>query len=148
MLEVLFATGILAMALFALMAVASLSVHTDRKSFDEMVATRLADRELNRAIFDALTGANTSIFDGDYPYPTSAAVTNTTYVGDKLYTYAIYASTVSCVNGTTLGSGSTSQNLVKKVDIVVWWWNDQATRQGYGRLESSMSRLVGQGDTP
>jgi hypothetical protein len=35
-----------------------------------------------------------------------------------------------------------TENRVKRVDIVVWWWSDSGRREGYGRLQQQAFRLV------
>lgn len=148
LMEVLLATAILAMALFAILSLASLGLRSGQKSFDQTVAIQVADQQLNQVIVEALTGYSNDLFDQDYLYPTNALKTGTTTVGREDFSWAIYAQTVYRTDSTALGEGS-QNNAVKKVDVVVRWWGEQGQgHQGYGRLQCSISRLVGQGDTP
>lgn len=148
LMEVLLATGIMALALFALLSMASLGMRSGRKSFDQTVAIQVADQQLNQVVVEALTGYSTDLFDQDYPFPNQALRSGTTRVGRDDFSWSIYAQTIYCTDNSALGAGS-EDNAVKKVDVVVRWWGDQGQgHEGYGRLQCSISRLVGQGDTP
>lgn len=65
------------------------------------------------------------------------------------YQYVIYANTVVDSSGAPLGANL--GNRVKKVDLVLWWYNTrprQGTREGMGRLELQASRLVNETPPP
>ena len=146
MIEVVFSLAIMTMTLLALVSLCSTCMHVNKKSSTQLIAVRIADSELQRLIQDALTGQNPSFWKQDYPYPTTPIVTNSTTVGSNEFTWAIYANTITSANASTLGAGR-ANNLLKKTQIVVWW-GSSTTREGYGKMSTSICRLVGQGDTP
>ena len=68
----------------------------------------------------------------------SALLGPATQVSDSLMNRTLYQA------GGPLG-GAIPNNRVKKVDILVWWWearSNNGQRQGYGKMQVQASRLV------
>lgn len=151
-LEVLLSLGMLATALLALLSVCVTALHTNRKSLASSVAASVAQRELDRAIYAALSNnppdSQQQFWDMEFPYPSAAWSTGNATVGATQLSYAIYAETVtSASTGLPLGQAGSVPARLKKVDIVVWWWSEGThNREGYGRLECCASRLVSENE--
>jgi len=154
LIEVLLSLGMLATALLALLSVCVTALHTNRKSLANSAATSLAQRELDRAIYAALSDnpptSQQQFWDMEFPYPDAAWSTGNATVGSQQLSYAIYAQTVTAAaTGMPLGQAGSPPARLKKVDIVVWWWSEGAkghAREGYGRLECCASRLVSENE--
>ena len=137
--------------MLALLSVCVTALNTNKKSLLSSVATSVAQRELDRAIYAAVSdlpaGARGDFWDLDFPYPTAAWSAGTTRVGATDLSYAIYAHSVNdALSGGPLGLGSMPAR-VKKVDIIVWWWGEaEKARQGFGRLQVCASRLVSENE--
>ena len=152
LLEVLLSLGMLATALLALLSVCVTALHTNRKSLASSVAASVAQREMDRAIYAALSdnppSSQQQFWEMDFPYPSAAWTTGNVTVGPNQLSYAIYAQTVNGAStGLPLGMSGSTPARIKKVDIVVWWWSEGShDREGYGRLESCASRLVSENE--
>lgn len=101
----------------------------------------LAERELTRAVYGAVSSGDPGFFAQN-----SATVpwrVGNSLVGNTDFSYAIYAQTVSdAATGNDLGQGELNNHL-KKVDIVVYWWDGQVrARAGQGQLRTTASLLV------
>lgn len=150
--EVLVSMALMGLALLTLLSVASTALRADRKSVMNLTAVGVAEREMNRAVTMALNdkpaGEKDNFWNGNFAYPGSPYKTGSAQVGKDKFDYAIYAVDVTDTAGTDIGDGA-ADNKVKRVDIVVWWWDGtgQGQRQGYGKTQCSAFRLVNQGET-
>ncbi len=148
--EVLVSVALMGLALLTLLSVSSTALRADRKSVLNLTAAGVADREMNRAVTMALNdkpaGDKDRFWQQNFAYPANPWKTGSSQVGKDKFDYAIYAVDVRDTTGTDLGDGATD-NKVKRVDIVVWWWSGDGQRQGYGKTQTSAFRLVNQGDT-
>lgn len=143
--EVILGLGIVAVALMALASVAGSATRASQKGMGRSTAVMVAERQLTRHIQlaqnDSPAGAKALFWDAEYPYPNIALATGQEPVGPVNFNYALYANTVRDPGGVALG-GPVANNRLKKVDIVVWWWSETGTRQGYGQLQYQTSRVV------
>jgi len=143
--EVLISVGILAVAMLGMLSLCATGMTVNKKSATTLTAAQVADRQLQRAIRrmvvdDYPEGARETFWDREFPYPSTPLATGKEVVGSNTFSYALYANTLPLPSSVT-------ENRVKRVDIVVWWWSDSGRREGYGRLQQQAFRLVNEEQT-
>ncbi|MGE0492300.1 MAG: hypothetical protein AB7S38_24015 [Vulcanimicrobiota bacterium] len=154
LLEVLLAIGLAAVVVLTLLALGAQSLRASQKSGDSDKALMVADNVLERVVAhvkaDDPAGCRDSFWNdaGTAPWiPPWDANTSVTVEGTE-YRYTIFTSRVTNqLNGQVLGTGPAGSevpdNGLKKVDIVVEWWDEpNGSHQGYGLLEVRLTRLV------
>ena len=136
--ELLVSVGILGTALVMVVGVFLTVTRASQKSLDLTAGTVVAQSVLSRELHGIMSheASRRTFFDRDYR--TDPWVRGTERLNQTAFTYLLYANTV--MNGDV-------GNRVKKVDAVVWWWNEEATsvpgaKAGYGFLRSEVTRLV------
>lgn len=144
--EFLVSLGIMAMALVALFNLAGSAVKMSSKTENLAIAGDIAELQMNKevrlALLDQPPGAREEFWNGDFaslPWREGKVTVNNTE-----FKYEIFALTVmDSQTGKPLGQELTTENRVKKVEIVIWWMTSEADRerQGYGRLSTSATRL-------
>lgn len=141
--ELLLAIGLLVILLITVALMTILGLRSNQKSLNHDQALQVAEKQLERVLetarLDQPPGTRAGFWGSDSPLtPYERDVTR---LGNTDYTYAIYTQTVQdLTTGSALGG---ADNRVKKVDVVVWWYDsDQSSRQGYGRLSVRASRLT------
>ncbi|MEW6279836.1 MAG: prepilin-type N-terminal cleavage/methylation domain-containing protein [Candidatus Eremiobacterota bacterium] len=143
--EVLVALALIAVALLAVVAVGTASIRMSAKSSNLSAAAMVAETELSRAIYEAVNdqppGSASAFWDNDWP-ESNPWTTGTRRVGNTDFEFAVDATTVNdATTGAELGTGA-SQNRLKLVHVVVWWWDSKQQRKLYGRLRTESDRLV------
>ncbi len=148
--ELLVTMGLIAVAILSLMALSILMARADREGVDtkvgDVVAGMLVERLLDQVRADNPAGTAANFWDNDFdssnPYEEGDYRNNNTE-----YHYQIFAVTVRTTGGAEVGDGTTG-NRLKKVDVIVNWWDTQnQDREGYGKLEVRNSRLISEGET-
>ena len=152
--EIVFSLAILAVAFLSMISIASLALRSQAKSQTNQTAVQVAHRQINRAIIqvqsDTPAGSYSKFWTSDFPCPTTPWTVGNDTVGSTPYSYAVYASTVTNSSGAPLGGTvppSGPGNRMKQVDVVVTWWSTDGSREGYGRLQTQMTRLINETDT-
>lgn len=150
--EVMFAIGILAMALIALLNLAGSALKNSSRTENLALATDLAEREISRAIYSAMNDQPAGSFAQfwDQEYTSMPWRQGTRQLNGMDFQFAIYAQTVADpLTGKPVGAGA-SDNRIKKVDILVWWMHSDPKqgRQGYGQLRTAASRIVNEQAKP
>lgn len=146
--ELLLAIALFAVAILSIVALSLSVLRTDRKTVDTGVAHSVARQVLLRSLEQVRTdqpgGSKVNFWNNNYvtqPFLKGKQNSNGTD-----FEYSIYAETVVSTSASPVG-GAVTGNRLKKVDVIVWWWNsDRATRTGYGKLQISTSRLVSEAD--
>lgn len=137
--------GILATSLLLVVGIFVTVTKASQKSLDLTAGTVIAESVLNRELYAVMSSDSArnrffasleSMYDGSAE--NRYLVKGTERLNQTVFTYVLYANNVI-----TAEEG----NRVKKVDAVVWWWNEGGTavagvRPGYGFLRSEVSRLV------
>jgi Tfp pilus assembly protein PilV len=145
--EVLVALGLIAVAILAVLALSITVARTSQESVDQsvggLVATQILDSLIDNLRSDPPGGLRKKFLDNDFtssPFDSGTIVNNGTE-----YEYEIFATTVTKTDGSPIGE--TMGRRLKKVDVVVSWWDAKDTqRQGYGKLQFFQSRLVGEAE--
>jgi Tfp pilus assembly protein PilV len=142
--EVLLAGFLIAIITLALIGLALSLLRGTQKASDTSVAQVAAEEILSRLIYDVQPGgvANTSFWGNPtFSRPGSYRMNRTDF------SYQIDATSVGDTSGAAVGSGAT-HNRLKQVQLNVYWWDsDQQVsgRQGYGKLDYHVVRLVAEG---
>lgn len=145
--EVLVALGLIAVAILAVLALSISVARTSQEGVDQsvggLVATQLLDSLVDRLRADPPGGLRKRFLDNDYtssPFESGTIDNNGTE-----YEYEIFARTVVKTDGSPIGASMGRR--LKKVDVVVSWWDAKDTqRQGYGKLQFFQSRLIGEAE--
>lgn len=138
--ESIFAIGILALALFALISVCSMALRFQRQSLNNLNAARITDMVLGRTVASVLTdtpaGEEAAFWGATFPYPGSPFRNGVEKVGNQEFSWFIYTTDMSGV--TTL-----PDNRLRRVDAYVVWSDKEL-----GAQISSATRLVNEGEEP
>ncbi|MEW6281945.1 MAG: hypothetical protein AB1758_25295 [Candidatus Eremiobacterota bacterium] len=144
--ELLLAVGLLALVLLTLIAMTTSAIRSNQKAVLLGPANQLAESLMSRTLYEVENDIPPGTRDNFWNYagatPWKTNPVPPPKIGDTAYEWAIYAQTVTDTSGAPLGG---PDNRVKKVDIVIWWWDSKSTggtRKGYGRMELQASRLV------
>ena len=145
--EVLVALGLIAVAILSVLALSISIARTNQESVDQsvggLVATQLLDSLIDKLRADPSSTLRKNFLDRNYtttPFESGTITNNGTD-----YEYEIFARTVTNTSGDPVGA--TMERRLKRVDIVVSWWDAKDTqRQGYGKLQFSQTRLVGEAE--
>ena len=136
--EILLAAGLITMVLLGLVGLTLGTVRSSQKSADLAAAHQIAKRELDRVIEQSM--ADSTFWDQEHL--STPWATDTVTVGTTEYEYEVFAQTLQNPSqGGALGTSSSPDNRLKKVDIELRWWGD-AERDGYGKLSVRATRLV------
>lgn len=148
LIELMVSVGIMATTLLLVLGIFTNVMRASRKAVDLTAGTIVAESVLTKELYRVMAdeGAKARFFDEANNYDTNELVAGTEHLNDAVFTYRVYASNVS------LGSTMATGNRVKKLDVVVWWWNSDEkgedttihsqTREGFGFLRTEMTRLV------
>lgn len=137
LIEVMFASGVAAIGLLTLLG-ALLSVkRASLKTAESERAAALADQIVERTVREVARRDNEAFWVArdDSPWKTGQE-------GDLHY--EVTSQQIMARGGGALGrSTGASDNTLRRVYVKVWWWTDQAaSRQGYGQLQVTTSRLI------
>jgi Tfp pilus assembly protein PilV len=143
--ELLVALGLFAVCILTVLALSISIARSNQEGEDTgvagTVANGLVEELVDRVRADQPPGLKADFWDNDY-WEEGTFLNNGTE-----YQYKISGSTVQDTGGVDIGNLAPG-NRLKKVDIVVYWWDSETTdRQGYGRLEMRNTRLVSEGET-
>lgn len=136
--ELMISIGILATSLLLVVGIFMTVTRASQKSLDLTAGTIIAESVLSRELYSIMGDDTTRAGFFAANDPSVPIVQGTERLNQTVFTYLIYANTVM---------GGEVGNRVKKVDTVVWWWNEGGSsvagvRPGYGFLRSEVSRLV------
>lgn len=147
--EMVLAVGLLAITILTLAFLSLTIIRSTTKSNDRISATAVCNTILDKTI---KKGQNDpSFWSGDWsstPYDTGKQK-----FGKIEYKYDVWAETVVDVHGNAIGAkftgpGQPPDNRLKLVRAKVSWFDtDGTTRQGYGKLEEMVTRLVNEHPT-
>jgi Tfp pilus assembly protein PilX len=151
--EVLLALLVVILLVLTLAAMSFSMLKSNKKSADRPVGFLAAQHILSREIYavqnDNPPGSKVAFWGSNWtttPWRSGQEVVNRT-----TFSYAIYAVTLQdVVSGAPLGNDPATgfvNNRVKKLDIQVDWSGDvDGTKGGAGRLSSSFTRLLHEGE--
>ena len=148
--ELLVALGLFAVAILAILGLSISVARGSQEGEDQAVAgtvsRHLLERVVDRVRTDSPPGTAQDFWDNEHP--ASNPWEDDEYESNNtLYQYRVFATTVNNTLGDPVG-GTTPGNRLKKIDIVINWWDSDTTeRAGYGKLEFRNSRLVSEGET-
>lgn len=146
--EMLVALGLIAVAILSILALSISITRGNQEGTDRaiggVVARQLVKRLVDRLRADIPAGTRADFWDNEHgvtPFEDDVFRSNNTE-----FQYKIFATSVTDGTGDSVG-GATVGNRLKKVDIVVNWWNSETEqRQGYGQLEIRNTRLVSEAE--
>ena len=137
--ELLLSLGFITTVILSVIGLTTTIHRTGQESADRISASIVADSEIQRVIAAAQSDDNFWDFDHSAtPYTTGSVTVDRTE-----FNYEVTATTVLDGADELGTSGGLRQNRLKKVNIVVTWWDSGTTEHnGYGKLEFKASRLV------
>lgn len=150
-LELMISMSIISIALVFLIGVFTTGLRANRKSVDltagTLVAEEIISQELYGILADTGEGEHSAKKFFEKNDKNTEYVKGVKYHNNTKFTYKMYVTDVS-------GMGdSDNSNKIKKVDVQVWWWNDdgkdtsatqESFRAGYGVVSVGLTRLVNQ----
>ena len=145
--ELLISMSIISVALVFLIGVFTTGMKANRKSVDLTAGTLVAEEIISQELYGILSDATKSNDFFNKPDNKSEYVKGVKYHNNTKFTYKMYVSDVK-----NMGDAGNS-NKMKKVDVQVWWWNDDGSdisdqqasfRAGYGVVSVGLTRLVNQ----
>ena len=146
--ETIIALGILAVVFLIAAALLTSLLRGTQKESDLTAGTILAEQVLTTRVQAIFAGVDPDLTKEQLfasESPPSVPIQGTVRLNQSVYTYEITYASVTSPSGVAIGSSGPG-NRLKKLDIVVWWWNERPedTRAGYGFLRAETSRLVGE----
>ena len=141
--------GFFATAILSIIGLSISVLRTDSKALETSAGTLIADQVAQRLIAqlkaDSPGGTRANFMDNEFvvnPWDKGSLKNENTE-----FFYTVHASTVTdATTGDPLGA-SLNGNRLKKADIHVWWASqNEQDRQGSGRLEVRMSKLISEAD--
>ena len=136
--EILLALTLLLVAVLAVAALSIKSLASNRKASDTQTGTLVARQVLENQIQTALSAPASAFWTHNSATPFA---TQTIQVGGTPYQARTFVTNVT-INADPDAPTSIPIQL-KRVDVVVNWWDSQsATRQGYGKLEARIYRML------
>lgn len=137
LIEVMFASGVAAIGLLTLLG-ALLSVkRASLKTAESERAAALADQLVERTVREVARRDNEAFW--------GAADDSSWKAGqDGEFRYEVTSRQIMARSGGALGmSTGASDNNLRCIYVKVWWWSTEAgSRQGYGQLQVTTSRLI------
>ncbi len=145
LIELLVAISILATAVLLMIGLFVSFLNSSQKSVDLTGGTVVASSLLNQEVYQVTSdNALASTFWTTFYSPGAAPFASGSYpLNSVTYFYNIYCQDVEMPARLTSPTNLSPINL-KRMDIVVWWWNSSgpSTHQGEGRLQVESSRLM------
>lgn len=145
--ELMVSMGIISTTLLMIMGVFMTVFRSSQKAVDMTAGTIFAESVLNREMRVIMTDAGKRSKFFNLNFSTTPYVEGVDRLNNALFTYKMYASDIPMSSWRT-------DNKMKRVDVVVWWWaagseTDTVTtgrdsRSGYGILRTEVSRIVNQ----
>ncbi|MDO5296702.1 MAG: type II secretion system protein [bacterium] len=149
-LELMISMSIISIALVFLIGVFTTGLRANRKSVDLTAGTLVAEEIISQELYGILADADKSktfFGEGSTTDTNKLYVQGTKYHNNTKFTYKMFISDVK-----NMGDKDNA-NKIKKVDVQVWWWNDEGQepsatqesfRAGYGVVSVGLTRLVNQ----
>lgn len=137
LIEVMFASGVAAIGLLTLLG-ALLSVRrASLKSADSERAAAVADQVIERTIREVARRDN-----DEFWAQADGSLWKEEQSGE--FHCKVTSNQVMARGGGALGmSTGASDNTLRRIYVTVWWWSPESTsRQGYGNLKVTASRLI------
>lgn len=140
--EVLIAMGVLMVAVLSVAAISFSALASSQKNSDSQTGTLLARQVLETSIEDARKNL-TAPFWGQNSAAT-AYQTDTIQVGNTPFHCQVFVTDVNVAADPDLGT--TPAFPLKRVDVVVDWWDQpNQSRAGFGKLSTRTYRVVSRG---
>ena len=139
--ELMISVGIMSTTLLLVLGVFTNVMKASRKAVDLTAGTIVAEGVISTEMY-AIMGdevAKNLFFKKTYNDP---FVEGTKHLNNSTFVYRMYATEIP------IGTKVLTDNRVKKIDVIVWWWADGEgnvttdKRAGYGYLRTELSRLV------
>ena len=148
MLELLLALGLIAVTILSVLGLSIGIARSNQEGVDRtvggVVATNLVKRLLSQVKSDNPSGTTANFWgqdSGSLAYEEGVYSNNNTD-----YNYKIFVLDVKDTAGDPIGDAST-ENRLKKVDVrIAWWGSEGQARQGQGKLEVKLSRLISESE--
>ncbi len=145
--ELMVSMGIIATTLLMIMGVFMTVFKSSQKAVDMTAGTIFAESVMNKELRTIMSDSTLRGRFFTLNYSINPYVEGVERLNNALFTYKMYASDISMPSWRT-------DNKMKKVDVVVWWWaagseHDTVTtgrdsRSGYGILRTEVTRIVNQ----
>ncbi|MEW6282262.1 MAG: hypothetical protein AB1758_26890 [Candidatus Eremiobacterota bacterium] len=140
--------SLLTMIILVLVMLGISTLRSSEKAARIGPATQVAEALLSEVLYDVENddppGTKASFWASTAGVPWRSAVPIT--VGGVKYEYTLYADLVTDVGGVPVGTlAGEPGNRVMKADLVLTWWDSGSSggvRKGYGKLETTASRIV------
>ncbi|MBQ7568515.1 type II secretion system protein [bacterium] len=144
LMELLLAISIIATVMLYLIGIFTTGLRANRKAVDLTAGTLVAESVISQELYGILSDPDKSSSFFSHVYgSTTPCVQGTTTLSSTKFTYKMFVNDVSGFND--------ANNKMKKVDVQVWWWNNEnadansqaaSFRQGYGVVSVGLTRLV------
>ena len=144
--ELLISMSIISIALVFLIGVFTTGMKANRKSVDLTAGTLVAEEIISQELYGILSDTDKSKAFFEKSSDKVEYVKGVKYHNNTKFTYKMFISDVKDL-------GDEDSNKMKKVDVQVWWWNDDGSnvseeqasfRAGYGVVSVGLTRLVNQ----
>ena len=138
LIEVMFACGIAAIGLLTLLSALFAVQRAGQKTATSERAQALADQLLERTVREVARRDQDSFWS-------SPSGSHWKQGGFEEFLYQVDSVEIlDQRTGSPLGvTTGANDNTLRRLDVTVWWWSEQAgSRQGYGDLKVSASRLL------
>ena len=118
-------------------------MRAQQKDTDRPIATLAAEKVLSELIYglESDTPTNQAAW-WTTDYPTTPWKSGSLILNQTEYLYSLYTVTVQDTAGVPLGYANPTFNGLKKVDVVVTWWDGIHGRTGSGQLMTTKSTFV------
>lgn len=137
MAELILAVGLITLTILFLLGLSTATLRASNKSANLYPGYQVARKELDRVA--AAAAGDPAFWIQDYT--ASPWESGSVRVGGTEFTFEIFARTlIDQSSSAPLGTTTSAENRVKKVDVVVRWWGGD--RQGHGQLMVRASQLV------
>jgi hypothetical protein len=143
--EVIVATGIIALAALTVLSVCSSVLEYRRQSTDALNAARVTDMMVERVVAsltkDTPAGTRDAFWAGSFPYPDTPYREGTHNVAGREFSYAVFAEDIPGIGD----ASADPPNLLRRVDVYVWWEEERGKK---GSKRTVATRLVNSGEEP
>ena len=139
--ELMVSMAIISTTLLMIMGVFMTVFKASKKAVDLTAGTIFAESVLNRELRNLMTDpAERGKF---FQSNNKVYAEGVDRLNEAYFTYKMYVTDVSFPTSIS----SRTDNKMKRVDVIVWWWGTGAEkngRDGYGTLRTEVSRIVNQ----
>lgn len=145
LMEVIVAVGLIALAALAVLSVCSSVLEYRRQSTDALNAARVTDMVIERVVAsltkDTPAGTRDDFWASSFPYPDTPYKEGTHKVGDREFSYAVFAEDIPGIGD----ASADPPNLLRRLDVYVWWEEDRGLK---GSKRTVATRLINSGEEP